>query len=257
MNAYRQYIAFITIVRKELRRSFRIWAQTILPPIITTILYFIIFGRIIGTRIGTMEGFNYVQYIAPGLIMLTIINNAYSASVFAFFSSKFQRNIEELLVAPVSNWIILVGYMSGGVLRSIIVGFLVAVIATFFTHLPLFSFVNVLLVALLSSAIFSLGGIINAIFASRFDEIAIIPTFILTPLTYLGGVFYSIKLLPPVWKFISNANPILYIVNTFRYGFLGIPKEYVLGAFSIMIFCALVLFILALTLLKKGVGLRY
>lgn len=256
MQYNKNLIALGTIIRKELRRAFRIWSQTLLPPVITTILYFVIFGKVIGHRIGLMEGVTYIQFVAPGLIMLSIINASYSASVASFFSSKFQRSLEEQLVAPISNSLLLLGYAFGGVIRGFIIGLLVAIVAVFFTHFHLHSFIIAFFVVFLSSAIFSMGGIINAIFSNKFDDIAIIPTFILTPLTYLGGVFYSLKFLPTFWQYVSMANPIVYIVGAFRYGFLGIPDRHLTMAFLVMIICTFLLFFFALYLLKKGIGLK-
>lgn len=256
MDLHKQWIAYSTIVIREARRMARIWTQTLLPPAITTILYFLIFGRIVGSRLGEMGGVSYIQYIAPGLIMMNMITSAYASSVSSFFNAKFQRNIEEILVAPVSNWVIVLGYMSGGVIRSLIVGIIVTAIALFFTHLHVHSLITIVIAGLLSASIFSLAGIINAIWAKNFDDISIIPTFVLTPLTYLGGVFYSIKLLPPTWQYISLVNPIIYIVDNFRYGFLGVADSHVILSNILMIFFLVVLFAFTFYLLKKGVGLR-
>jgi ABC-2 type transport system permease protein len=251
-----QWVAYQTIVIRELKRMMRIWTQTVLPPAITTVLYFLIFGQIIGTRVGAINGFNYIQYIAPGLIMMNMITSAYASAVSAFFNAKFQRNIEEILVAPVSHITIILGYMSGGVVRSLIVGAIVTIIAVFFTHLHVYSFWIILIVGVLASCIFALAGIINAILAKTFDDISIIPTFVLTPLTYLGGVFYSIKMLPSFWQYVSLGNPILYIVDNFRYGFLGITDSHTGVANLLMICFLLILFFIAFILIKKGVGLR-
>lgn len=257
MTLYGYWVGFQTIILKEIIRLFRIWTQTILPPVVTTVLYFVIFGNVIGSRVGEMGNFPYVEYIAPGLIMLTIINSSYSATVASFFSAKFQRNIEELLVSPLPNWVILLGFMFGGVIRGIIVGILVSIVAAFFAHLHLYSLGVILIVSLLSTCIFSLAGVLNAIFAKKFDDIAIIPTFILTPLIYLGGVFYAINLLPVGWRYISMINPIVYIVGAFRYGFLGINNQHLAIALIIMILFAISLFFIALRFLEKGIGLRY
>lgn len=256
MSLYKQWVAYHTIVFRELKRMLRIWTQTVLPPAITTVLYFLIFGQIIGSRLGEMGGVHYIQYIAPGLIMMNIITSAYASSVSSFFNAKFQRNIEEILVAPVSNITIILGYMSGGIVRGVVVGLIVTIIALFFTHLHVYSLVTIFLAGLLSASIFSLAGIINAILATSFDDISIIPTFVLTPLTYLGGVFYSIKLLPPVWQYISLANPIIYIVDNFRYGFLAISDSHIILSNLLMICFLLILFFISYYLVKKGVGLR-
>lgn len=257
LSKNKQFIAFQSIVRKEMRRFFRIWIQTLLPPIITTTLYFIIFGTLIGQRLGKIYGYQYMDFIAPGLIMLSIINSSYSATVSAFFSAKFQGSIEELLVAPVSNVTILMGYMFSGIIRGVIVGLLVSIVAFRFTHLEIYSFVMIVYIAIISSSIFSLGGIINAIFSKNFDDITIIPTFIITPLTYLGGVFYPLSILPKFWYYISLANPIVYIVSSFRYGFLGITNGHMTHSLFTMAFITIGLFLFALYLLNKGVGLRH
>lgn len=257
MTLYEKWITFYTILAKELTRVLRLWSQTLLPPMITTTLYFLIFGQVIGSRIGVMDSYPYIQFIAPGLIMMSMITSAYTASVSSFYLAKFQRQIEEILVSPTPNFIILLGFMGGGVARSFVVGLIVTIITLFFTHLHIHSLLVILAVGFLSSCIFSLGGLINAIFAKSFDDISYIPTFILTPLTYLGGIFYSITLLPPTWQYISLANPIVYIINTFRYGFLGTSDPYLFSAFAMMLVFTIVLFSIALMLLNKSVGLRY
>lgn len=256
MAFFQQWVAYKTIVQKELRRIFRIWTQTLLPPAITSALYFLIFGQVIGSRLGTMNGFSYIAYIAPGLIMMNMITSAYASAVTSFFMAKFQRNIEEILVAPVANSTLILGYMTGGIIRGFSVGIIVTVIAIFFTHLKIYSLMEILVVGLLSSSIFSLAGILNGIWAKNFDDISIIPTFILTPLTYLGGVFYSIKLLPPVWQYVSLVNPIVYIVDNFRYGFLGIADSHVIFSNALMTTFLVMLFILTYILVKKSIGLR-
>lgn len=251
-----QWVAYKTIVFGEFKRIIRIWAQALLPPVVTTVLYFLIFGQVIGSRVGEMEGFSYMQYIAPGLIMMNVITSAYSAAVGAFFLSKFHGNIQELLVAPVEDITIILGYMSGAMIRGILVGVIVAVISLFFTHLKIYSLITVIMTTLLAAGIFSLAGIINGMFAKTFDDIAIVPTFILTPLTYLGGVFYSISLLPPVWQKISLANPIVYIIDSFRYGFLGVIGIHLSMAMALMAIFLVFLFFWAYGLVKKGIGLR-
>ncbi len=248
--------AFNTIVIKEVSRFTRIWVQTLLPPAISMALYFLIFGNLIGSRIGTMSGFTYVQYIAPGLIMMSIMNNSYANVVSSFFGAKFQHHIEEMLVAPIPNVIILCGYITGGVARGTIVGLVVTLVAMFFTRLHIHHIGIVIAVVLLTSTLFSLGGFINAIFAKKFDDISIIPTFILTPLIYLGGVFYSIDLLPVFWHSVSLFNPILYMVNTFRYGMLGVTDINIGMAFLIISIFNLVLFVISLYLLNSGKGIK-
>ena len=250
------WIAFSTIVTREVRRFLRIWAQTLLPPAITMTLYFIIFGNLIGARIGEMGGFSYIEYIAPGIIMMAVINNAYANVASSFFSAKFQNHIEELIVAPVPNYVILAGYVAGGTARGLFVGLIVTVVALFFTHLPVQNLLLTFSVVLLSAILFALGGFINAIYARSFDEISIIPTFILTPLTYLGGVFYSISLLPDFWQHVSMLNPVLYMVNAFRYGLLGESDINLWLAFGIIVLFIAALSWYALHLLDKGTGLR-
>ena len=249
-------IAFYTILHKEIRRFMRIWVQTILPPAITMALYFIIFGNLIGPRIGVMDGFSYMQYIAPGLIMMAIITNAYSNVVSSFYGSKFQRHIEEMLVSPTPNYLILLGFVGGGVVRGLIVGGLVTVISLFFTDLQVHNALVMFAIVLLTAILFSLAGFVNGIYAKSFDDISIIPTFVLTPLTYLGGVFYSIKLLSDFWQNISQVNPILYMVNAFRYGILGVSDIDVSLAFAIILLFITGLFWFSLYLLDKGVGIR-
>ena len=249
-------IGFETIVRREVMRILRIWAQTILPPAITMTLYFIIFGNLIGRRIGEMDGFGYMEFIAPGLIMMSVINNSYANVVSSFFGAKFGRYIEELLVAPMNEHWILLGYVAGGVLRGLMVGAIVTLVALCFTDLRLFHPWVMLSTLLIGAVVFSLGGFINAVYAKKFDDVAIIPTFVLTPLTYLGGVFYSISLLPEFWQRVSQFNPILYMVNGFRYGLLGHSDVDLTLAYAIMLLAVALLYGFSITLLKRGVGLR-
>lgn len=256
MNTRLYWIAYRTIVYKEISRFLRIWPQTILPPAMTMSLYFIIFGNLIGPRIGEMGGTSYMEYIAPGIIMMSIITNSYANVVSSFFSSKFQKHIEEMLVAPIPNVIIICGYMTGGVARGLTVGTVVTLVALFFTHLKIHHFGIMVLVILLTSMLFSLGGFINAIFANKFDDISIVPTFVLTPLTYLGGVFYSIQLLPEFWQSVSLFNPILYMVNTFRYSILGVSDIPVTTAFIVMLLFVAGLFSISLFLMNRGKGIR-
>ena len=257
MNELRpNLIALNTIVYREVRRFLRIWPQTLLPPAITMALYFVIFGNLIGARIGEMDGLPYMDFIVPGLIMMSVITNAYSNVVSSFFGSKFQRNIEELMVAPVSPHIILVGYVAGGVLRGLGVALIVTVLSLFFTQLQVHHLGVTILVILLAATIFALGGFINAAYARSFDDISIIPTFVLTPLTYLGGVFYSIHLLSPFWQSVSLANPILHMVNAFRYGILGVSDIHIGTAIGFMLLATAVLYLFCIHLLKSGRGLR-
>ena len=256
MNSNLLWVAFSTIVVKEVRRFTRIWVQTLIPPAITMTLYFIIFGNLVGARIGQMGGFDYMQYIVPGLIMMSVITNSYGNVVSSFFGTKFQRHIEELLVAPVPNWVILSGYVIGGVARGLAVGFIVTLLSLFFTDLTLAHPFITLAIVFLTAVVFSLGGFINSIYANSFDDIAVVPTFILTPLTYLGGVFYSISMLPDFWQGVSQLNPILYMVNTFRYGILGVSDINVAFAFGMIILFVMVLGGFALHLLNSGKGIR-
>ena len=250
------WISFLTIFRKEVKRFMRIWTQTILPSAITMTLYFVIFGTFIGSRISQIGDYSYIQFIAPGLIMMAVINNSYSNVVSSFFGSKFQRNVEELLVSPTPSSIIILGYISAGVLRGLIVGLLVSIVSLFFTKLVIFNIWIIIIYVVLTSVVFSLAGLLNGLFARRFDDVAIVPTFVLTPLTYLGGVFYSISVLPEFWQNISKINPILYMVSGFRYGFLGISDINVWLGMGMLILFTLVLFSVNLVLIRKGYGLR-
>lgn len=256
MQAKINLVAFYTILRKEIGRFMRIWTQSLLPPVVTMSLYFIIFGNLIGSRIGSMDQVPYITYIAPGLIMMSVITSSYSNVTASFFLSKFQRSIEELLIAPVPNWVILVGYCFGGIARACVVGLLVTIVAMFFTHIHLYSLLVVITVVILTSALFSLAAFTNSMFAKKFDDIAYIPTFILTPLSYLGGVFYSIDLLPKFWHQVSLFNPILYMVNSFRFGILGISDVAVVKSLVVIVTCVITLFIINLNLLNRGVGLK-
>lgn len=256
MGAKANWIAFWTILVKEVRRFARIWGQTILPPAITMTLYFIIFGNLIGSRIGEMAGHSYMEFIAPGLIMMSVITNSYSNVVSSFFGNKFQHSVEELLVSPMPNWIILLGYTLGGVARGLAVGLIVTCVALMFVDLPMYSISIIVVTVFFTAFLFSLGGFLNALYATTFDDISIVPTFVLTPLTYLGGVFYSIQLLSEFWQSVSVLNPILHMVNAFRYGFLGITDINLVFALSMIIVMSFLLFGLCLRLLDKGVGIR-
>ena len=249
-------IALKSIMHKEVHRFMRIWVQTLVPPAITISLYFVIFGSLIGSRIGEMGGFDYMSFIVPGLIMMSVITNSYSNVASSFFSAKWQRNVEEMLVAPVPNWVIVAGYVGGGMARGILVGAIVTVIALFFTDIQIHNIWVILLTVSLTSAVFALGGLINAVFAGSFDDISIIPTFVLPPLTYLGGVFYSISLLPDFWQGVSQLNPIVYMVNAFRFGFLGISDISLTVAFTVLGVFIIGLWATAMYLIRKGIGLR-
>lgn len=256
MKLQHQWTALQTIVVKEIRRFMRIWIQTLLPPAITVALYFVIFGELIGARIGEIEGFTYMQYIVPGLIMMSVITNAYSNVVSSFFSAKFQRSVEEMLVSPLPNHIIIWGFVLGGIARGVAVGLIVTLLALFFTHLQVHDVFVTFSIVLLTATLFSLGGLINAVYAGSFDDISIVPTFVLTPLTYLGGVFYSVSMLPPFWEKVSHINPILYMVNGFRYGILGVSDIDLGIAYGMIGGTVVVLYVWAYWLLKNGVGIR-
>lgn len=249
-------IAFRTIVVKEIFRFIRIWPQTLLPPAITTALYFLIFGKLIGDRIGTINGASYMDYIVPGIILMSVISHSYANVVSSFYSTKFQRNIEELLVAPIPNWVILGGYVSGGITRGLLVGVVVALISLLFTDIRVSNAAISLSIAVLTATVFSLAGFINAILAESFDDISIIPNFVLTPLSYLGGVFYSVDMLPGIWQSISMGNPILYMVNAFRYGLIGVTDIDVPITFAITCGFIATLALFSLYLLHKGIGIK-
>ncbi len=256
MSHHPNLVALYTIARREVHRILRIWAQTLVPPAITMTLYFLIFGNLIGSRIGSMGGFTYMDFIVPGLVMMSIIQNSYGNISSSFFGAKFGRHVEELLVAPMPPWVILSGYVAGAVLRGLMVGAIVLVIAMFFTEVRIPHPLITLSTVFLGATIFSLAGFVNAVYAKKFDDIAIVPTFILTPLTYLGGVFYSVDLLPEFWANASHANPILYMVNAFRYGLLGVSDVPLGLSYAVMIGFVVALSWLGLVLLKRGVGLR-
>jgi len=251
-----EFTALKTIWIKECTRFLRIWVQTLVPPAITMSLYFVIFGSLIGSRIGEMGGFSYMEFIVPGLIMMSVITNSYSNVSSSFFSAKFQRNIEELLISPVSSWIIILGFVGGGVTRAILIGIIVTTISMFFVDIQIYNLGMIILTLLLTSVLFATAGLINAVFAKTFDDISIIPTFVLTPLTYLGGVFYSLTLLPEFWQWVSKANPIVYMVNGFRYGFLGVSDVSFATSVMVLILFNLILLSLAYQLINRGVGLR-
>ncbi len=256
MSENLHWVGYKTIVRKEITRILRIWGQTIVPPAITMTLYFIIFGELIGRRIGEMGGFTYMQYIVPGLIIMSVITNSYGNMVSSFFGAKFGKHIEELLISPLPNWVILAGYVTGALTRGLMVGGVVMAVSLLFTPIEVQHPLVMLTVLLLTAIVFSLAGLINAIFAQKFDDIAIIPTFVLAPLTYLGGVFYSIALLPAFWQKVSVVNPILYMVNGFRYGMLGVSDVSLVATYGVIIIAGAVLFTGCMILLHKGTGLR-
>lgn len=256
MNAQEQYRAFMTILRKEIRRYLRIWTQTLLPSAITMSLYFVIFGSLIGSRIGDMGGFTYMQFVVPGLIMMAIVTNSYSNVVSSFFGSKFNHSVEELLVSPTPNYVILMGYVVGGVSRGLLVAVVVTLVSLFFTRMAIYSYLVVIVVVLMTSTLFALCGFINAVYANSFDDISIIPTFVLTPLTYLGGVFYSMDLLPEFWANVSRLNPLVYVVNAFRYGVLGVSDVSLGFAFGMIGVFTVIAFSYCMYLLNTGTRLR-
>jgi ABC-2 type transport system permease protein len=256
MTLLEQYIALLTIVRKEVRRYLRIWSQTLLPSAITMSLYYVIFGSLIGSRIGQMGGFTYMEFVVPGLIMMAIVTNSYANVASSFFGAKFNHSVEELLVSPVPSYVILWGYVIGGVTRGVLVAIIVTAVSLFFTKLAINNIAIVLAVVILTSVLFALFGFINGVFANTFDDISIVPTFVLTPLTYLGGVFYSLDLLPEFWANVSRANPLVYVVNAFRYGMLGVSDVNIQVAFSMIIGFVIAAYVYSLYLLNSGKRLR-
>jgi ABC-2 type transport system permease protein len=256
MNAGVNWIGYKTIVRKEITRILRIWGQTIVPPAITMSLYFIIFGELIGKRIGHIGSFTYMQFIVPGLVIMSVITNSYGNMVSSFFGAKYGKHIEELLISPLPNWIILTGYVTGALARGLMIGAVVLMVSLLFTHLQVSNLLVATTVLLLTAIVFSLAGMVNAIFARKFDDIAIIPTFVLAPLTYLGGVFYSTALLPDFWQKVSVFNPILYMVNGFRYGILGVSDVSLAQTYGVIITAVVLMFSWCLWLLHRGTGLR-
>lgn len=256
VSAHSYWIGFKTILIKEVTRVLRIWPQTLFPPVITMTLYFVIFGRIIGSRVGEMGGFDYMEFIIPGLIMLSVITNSYGNVTSSFFGAKFGRHVEELLISPLPPWIILAGYVTGSLFRAMVIGFLVWVIASLFSGMFMHNLAVTISILVMTSVVFALAGFINAVFARSFDDIAIVPTFVLQPMTYLGGVFFSVGLLPGVWEQIAMVNPILYMVNALRYGMLGVTDVSLGLAYFMIVLFGAILATVALTLLKRGTGLR-
>lgn len=257
MTPAKLFTTYKTIARKEMIRIFRIWSQTLLPPVITQSLYFLIFGGFVGSRIsGDFNGQKYIEFIVPGLVMMAVITSSFSNVVSSFFGSKFQKNIEELLVSPTPNWIIISGFITGGIVRGLLVGLIVFLVGYFFTGVSILHPIITVLFVFLTAVVFSLGGLINAIFATKFDDISIFPTFVLTPLTYLGGVFYSISQLPPAWQAVSKINPIVYMIDGFRYGFSGRSDLNVVFSFGMLMVFTVGFWYIAWYLLKKGIGLK-
>jgi ABC-2 type transport system permease protein len=256
MNTKQNLTAFKTILTKEVLRFLRIWVQTLIPPAITMTLYFVIFGNLIGGAIGEMGGFKYIEYITPGLIMMSVITNSYSNVVAAFFNAKMYGHVQEMLISPVPNHVILLGYIGGGMARGLTVGLIVTLVSLFFADLNIKHPLITICIVIMTSMLFSIAGFINAVYARNFDDISIIPTFVLTPLTYLGGVFYSINLLSDFWQTVSLANPVLYMVNGFRYGILGVSDINPFVSFSLIVIFIAAMYYIAYQLLKNGVGIR-
>ena len=251
------WVAYQTIARREILRFARIWVQTIIPPVVMVGLYFVIFGKLIGQRIGEMDGMSYVDFIMPGLVMMSIITNSYANVVSSFYGAKYSHYIEEMLIAPIPNIVILIGYVTGGIVRGMCVGIAVTLVSLFFTDFSIHAPLIVIGIAFLTAFLFSLAGLINGVFARTFDDVTIIPTFVLTPLTYLGGIFYSIRLLPETWQQVSLINPILYMVNSFRFGFRGVSDIGMGTAIMVILFFIVILFAFCMILLKRGTGIRH
>lgn len=250
------FTALKSLAIKETNRYLRIWVQTLVPPVITTSLYFVIFGKMIGGRIGDMGGFSYMEFIVPGLIMMSAITSSYSNVSSSFFSQKFQKNIEELLVAPVPTHVIIWGFVLGGLGRSLLVGTLVTIISLLFVPLNVFSWLIVILTLLMTAILFSLAGLINGVFAQSYDDVSIVPTFVLQPLTYLGGVFYAISMLPPFWQTVSKVNPIVYMISAFRYGFLGTTDVPIRVSLMILVLFIIIVYSVCYYLINTGKGIR-
>ena len=256
MNGKQMLAAYMTIVRKEFMRLFRVWVQTLLPPVVTTVLYFLVFGKFIGTQVAPINGISYMSFIIPGVIMISIITQSFMHSAFGYYMAKFQRSIEEIQVSPTPYWIMIVGYVTGGMLRGLVTGVLLLLVSLFFMPLAIHSVLHVSAFAVLTSIVFSLAGLINAIFAKNFDSISIFPTFILTPLTYLAGTFYSLSMLPPMWQEISLWNPLLYMINGFRYGLIGTTDVSITVAYAILIALSGILSCVVWSLFYTGHGVR-
>ncbi|TSC69335.1 MAG: antibiotic transport system permease protein [Parcubacteria group bacterium Gr01-1014_56] len=256
MTPQQIWTSYYTMMRREFVRIIRIWSQTLLPPVVTTSLYFVVFGTFIGSQLQPIDGFSYIQFIVPGLIMMGVITSAYSNTVSTFYFAKWIRNIDEILVSPTPDWVVIAGFVSGGVLRGLLVGILVLICSLFFTHLAIANVFVVLAALILTSVLFSFAGLINGIYAKGFDGISIVPTFVLTPLTYLGGIFYSIEQFPEFWQNVSLANPILYMVNAFRYGFLGISDVPLMTCFAVLIGFTVAFAVVSIYLFKKGTGIK-
>jgi ABC-2 type transport system permease protein len=257
MTPYQTWVSFYTIVRKDVLRMFRIWAQTFLPSVVTSTLYFLVFGAFLGSKIGTVQGVPYVLFVVPGLVMLAVVTNSYANTSFVMFSAKFfGRNIDEILVSPTPSWVLVGGYIAGGIIRGVVIGILVLLVSLFFTHLTIHSVSVVLLFLILTSLVFALAGLVNGVYAKTIDGINIIPTFVLTPLLYLGGVFYSATTLPGIWSTLTKLDPVFYIINGFRYGFLGVSDVSIFLSAGLLVLFAAALLGIAWYLIKTGLGLR-
>lgn len=256
MTPQQLWIPYRTMLRSELVRILRIWSQTLLPPVVTTSLYFIVFGTFIGSQLEAIDGFSYIQFIVPGLIMMSVITSSYSNTVSTFYFAKWTRTLDEILVSPMPGWLVVAGYVSGGVLRGLLVGILVLFVSLFFTHLFIYNIAILILAVVLTSVLFSLLGLINGVYAKGFDGISIVPTFVLTPLTYLGGIFYSIEQFPPFWQNVSLFNPILYMVNLFRYGFLGVSDINIWVCLGVLLGFLTVAVVVLLYLFRQGIGMK-
>ncbi|MDB5244263.1 MAG: Transport permease protein [Parcubacteria group bacterium] len=257
MNAYQTWVSFYTIVRKDVVRIFRIWAQTFLPSVVTSVLYFVIFGAFLGSRIGEVQGVPYISFVVPGLVMLAVVTNSYMNTSFTMFMSKFfGRNIDEILVSPTPPWVIVAGYIAGGMVRGVIIGVLVLAVSLFFTHLAIYNIFAVIGFLLLTSLVFSVAGLVNGVYAKSIDSINIVPTFVLTPLVYLGGVFYSAEALPGFWGSLTKFDPVFYIINGFRYGLLGIADVSIWFSVGILVGLSVLFLAIAIYLIKTGLGLR-
>jgi ABC-2 type transport system permease protein len=249
-------IAYFTMLRNDFLRIIRIWSQTLLPPVVTSSLYFIVFGGFIGSQISSINGFSYMQFIVPGLIMMSVITSSYMNTVSTFYFAKWTKTLDEILVSPMPDWVVVLGFVSGGVMRGLIVGVMVMAVSLFFTHLVIANALVLIAALVLTSVLFSLGGLINGVFAKGFDGISIVPTFVLTPLTYLGGIFYSVHALPEFWQKVSLFNPILYMINAFRYGFLGISDIPLWQCFAVLLGVMGVFIIVLLYFFRNGIGVK-
>jgi ABC-2 type transport system permease protein len=256
MTPAQLWTAYYTMIRNELVRIIRIWAQTLLPPVVTTSLYFVVFGKFIGGQFAPIHGFSYIQFIVPGLIMMSVITSSYMNTVSTFYFSKWTRTLDEILVSPMPGWLVVLGFVSGGVIRGLLVGVLVLIVSLFFTHLVIFNVLALIVAVVLTSVVFSLAGLINGVYAKGFDGISIVPTFVLTPLTYLGGIFYSIQQFTPFWQKVSLFNPILYMINAFRYGFLGFADINIWICFGVLIAFLGIAVAVLLYLFRHGIGVK-